>query len=201
MKRLPENVNKNLFKGDQLKVFNGTLKFFRKTGGGFLLVKGKAGTGKTYIVQRIIEQLLFQSYGRVCMLAPTGQAVKICRDSADYYNTNLSYATLHSAFGLIPKKDGDKLIFVKNSFASVLADRVDVLFIDEVSQLEDRLFFLLMDKVEDGMKVILIGDEHQVPPINHNNSIPFTKDGLEDFDIEATNPKRWLSYFFSINGG
>ncbi len=184
MKSEPKKIDKTLFKGDQLEVFEKVINFFKISGGGFLLIKGEAGTGKTYIVQRILEHLIYKGYGNVGMLAPTGQAVKVCKENSDFYSKHLGYATLHSAFSLIPKYKEDELIFVKRKNARGLATKVKALFVDEVSQIENSLFKMLVEKVAEGMKVVLIGDEHQIPPINSSVSIPFSNKGINDYSIE-----------------
>ena len=133
--------------------------------------------------------MLEQNYTDIAMIAPTGQAVKVLKDSADYDTSDITFSTIHSLFKLRPKKDREELYFIKSAGACP-ADDIKIFFADEVSQLEDNLFYYLLDEVDTGKKVILVGDGNQIPPVNYHYSIPFTEDGILDYDIQVAKLKK-----------
>ncbi len=179
---------KHTFKGDQEKVYKDIFKFLENDKG-FLLLEGKAGTGKTKLVSFLVQDMLEQNYTDIAMIAPTGQAVKVLKDSADYDTSDITFSTIHSLFKLRPKKDREELYFIKNAGACP-ADDIKIFFVDEVSQLEDNLFYYLLDEAKAGKKVILVGDGSQTPPVNYHYSIPFTEDGILDYDIQVAKLKK-----------
>jgi hypothetical protein len=185
-KRRIKKVNAANFLGDQENVFNSVMTFIRQKGPAMGLIQAPAGFGKTWLVGAIIEQLLCDRYGKIGVLAPTGQAVKVCKDNAPYSDVSVRYGTIHSAFAMRPKKDSDKLIFVQDKTKKVWANDCAILFVDEVSQLNDDLFFLLDDYVKlRGGKVVFSGDRFQIPPIGYTFSIPFTKKEASKYGIEV----------------
>ena len=183
-------VDISLFKGDQLKVFNRVdelvQKHINQGIGGLVLIQGRAGTGKTWCVQSIIEHIVGE-YGRsVAMLAPTGEAVKVCRDKASYTDRRVNYRTVHSAYNMRPVYKEDKIYFYPDKKKkSKPIDEDSVIFIDEASMLEDILFNLSVQDANKGKLIIFIGDEGQLAPINCSYAKPFVKEAQEQYNIEV----------------
>lgn len=177
---------KSIFLGNQEEVYNQIQDFLNKPGKGLGLIQGAAGFGKTYLVTLVISSLIKDNkYPNIGVLAPTGQAVKVCRDNASEYSSKVRYGTIHSAFAMKPDKQSEELTFIQDKNITPWATDQDILFVDEVSQLDDQLFFFLVDYLEvNDAKVILIGDKYQIPPINHKFSIPFMKKGVKEFDMQ-----------------
>ena len=174
------------FRGDQEKVYKSVMEFIDQPDGGMCLIEGIAGTGKTKVVSFVVQTLIQENRNQgVSLIAPTGQAVKVMRESADYDKDMVRFSTIHSLFKLIPKKESEELTFIKSP-GPCDADFTKIFFVDEASQLEDTLFFYLLDQVEEGdKKVIFIGDGGQTPPIKYNYSIPFTNSERDYYDIEV----------------
>ncbi|ASD52465.1 hypothetical protein [Flavobacterium phage FCV-1] len=93
-----------------------------------LFLTGKAGTGKTFVVKKVIKEL--SKSKRVAVVAPTGVAAN-----------NIGGATIHSTFNLdlFSVLTYDNCKFLKTSKRDVLK-KIDVLFIDEVSMLRVDMF-------------------------------------------------------------
>jgi ATP-dependent DNA helicase PIF1 len=138
---------------------------FRVLAGENIFLTGKAGTGKSTIVRKAISKL--QSQGRnIVALAPTGIAAN-----------NIGGQTLHSFFNLNPfgVLNYKECNFLKGEKRSLI-DRIDTIFIDEVSMLRPDLFDAInWTLLKNGCKsikeiqFILIGDLKQLPaPIDDN---------------------------------
>ncbi|MBQ2549958.1 MAG: AAA family ATPase [Bacteroidales bacterium] len=119
--------------------------------GADLFVYGKGGTGKSYLVRKMIEDA--QSRGlRVLIIAPTGKAAK------NIGGTTI-HRLLHASIGV---QDPDKV------YHSSVLDNADVIFLDEISMVRFDLFEALMRSIQaaEGKKqVIIVGDFYQLPPV------------------------------------
>lgn len=138
-----------------------------------LLVNGYAGTGKTTLVRSLVITL--DHFGQSCsLMAPTGRAAKVL---SSY--TGKPASTIHRK--IYRQKS------MKDGLGQFVLDRnltKDTLFIvDEASMISDQaqehnLFGsgkLLDDLIEyvyskEGCKLILIGDEAQLPPVGLDHS-------------------------------
>jgi hypothetical protein len=139
-------------------------------------ITGKAGTGKTTLLKRLVER----TQKSVVVVAPTGVAA-----------VNAGGATIHSMFGLpltcfIPSDDSVDLNIATNR-SRLLGERsrltrdklqvlrdMDMLIIDEVSMLRadvlDAIDMVLRHVRENRQtfgdaQLLLIGDVHQLPPV------------------------------------
>ena len=190
------NNKKMSFLGDQEKVYDEVVGFLQNKEYGIGLIKGAAGFGKTVLVGMVIEYLVKAEYGTIGMLAPTGQAVRVCRNSIGVNSTAIKYGTIHSAFAMFPKKDSEVLKFVQQKGRKIWAYDCDILIVDKVSQLEDKLFFYIQEYAEKkNTKIIFVGDKFQIPPIGQEYSIPFSKNEVKEYNIiefELTKPIRQL---------
>ncbi|MCH5224690.1 MAG: AAA family ATPase [Muribaculaceae bacterium] len=112
------------------------------------IITGDPGTGKTTTVRGLIR--LFQDEGkRVILTAPTGRSAKKMEMMAGE-----SAKTIHRLLGF----NRGKGYFNKKLEA-------DVLIIDEASLLEQVLFNHLLNALPDNIKIVLVGDVGQLPPI------------------------------------
>jgi hypothetical protein len=122
-----------------------------------LFVTGGAGTGKSTLIRYLRNKLT----SRIAVVAPTGVAA-----------LNAHGVTIHSLFRLPPKiiQRSD----VKEVHNRKLYRKMDLLIIDEVSMVRPDLLdgvdrFLRLNRDNDtpfgGVKVLLIGDLFQLPPV------------------------------------
>ncbi len=169
---------------DQKAAFKAIMDFLDHPEANTFVLKGYAGTGKTFLMQLLGKWLKEKEY-KFCMLASTGRAAAVLRGK-----TGFSTKTLHGELYHFSKVDGiDESMFVnerttKNSqmslqFATRIPDQEKILYIvDEASMLSgdftDTAFFatfgsgvLLNDffEVVRKNKVIFVGDPCQLPPV------------------------------------
>ncbi|NII81702.1 MULTISPECIES: ATP-dependent RecD-like DNA helicase [unclassified Pedobacter] len=148
-----------------------------------VFLTGKAGTGKTFVVKKAIEELRILGK-KVVALAPTGIAAN-----------NVGGQTIHSMFNLNPfgVTSFENCNFLKGEKRRML-DAIDVLLIDEISMLRpDILDGINWTLLKNGCaplstkQVIFIGDLKQLPsPLDDNTrSVLYqTYDGEEFFNAK-----------------
>lgn len=200
-KRLVSDPNISTLTAQQKLAFDSILNFIQDPTSSMYLLQGYAGTGKSFVISRLVEYILYhgvrpKSTGlvldndvlHVCMSAPTNKAVKVLYGMSEFTHPELSFSTIHSLLGLRPKIDIDgNQIFVQNTQIKTLPiESVDLLILDEVSMLQDELFELLLDYVEKGLKVLFVGDPAQIPPVNKLDCKPFLPDTQELYEIEKS---------------
>ena len=152
------------------------------------VLKGYAGTGKTFVVTKLVNEYLFNYRTRkVCMTAPTNKAVRILKGMAEYEHTNLEYMTVHSMLALKEQITADgKQIFVRDFKREPSVSKFDLVIVDEVSMLDDSLFAMLMDEMEMcAVRFLFVGDPCQIPPVNRMDCIPFDKSKQEELDMRV----------------
>jgi len=67
------------------------------------LLTGYSGTGKTFLVTKIIEEILFKNKGiKIAITAPTNKAVRVLKNLSSISETHsrVEFNTLHSLLGL-----------------------------------------------------------------------------------------------------
>lgn len=159
-----------------------------------LLITGKAGTGKSFVINRFIET----TRKKVVRVAPTGIAA-----------LNIGGQTIHSFFQLKPEFQEpttvlDELLKDQSRWYALRSNikKLDTLVIDEVSMCRVDLFDTI-DRICQmardsglpfgGLQLILLGDPYQLPPVVKEESI--RKKLKEDYGgVYFFNAPRVLSY-------
>ncbi len=148
-----------------------------------IFLTGNAGTGKS----TLLEYWRDQTKQKIAVLAPTGVAA-----------LNVKGQTIHSFFGFRPDITVQKIQrFYRNRGKKGLFKKLDTIVIDEISMVRADLldcidaFLKLHAKNHNlpfgGVKMIFIGDLHQLPPVVMNSE-------KEIFSSFYKTP-----YFFSAN--
>lgn len=125
--------------------------FFKKP---FSIITGGPGTGKTTIVQGILALChTFFPNQKVALCAPTGRAAKRLSELS-----NANAMTLHSLL---------KWDLESNTFQANEKDPItyDILIVDEFSMVDQWLFYNLVKAARNVSKILLIGDEDQLPSV------------------------------------
>ncbi len=132
-----------------------------------LVLEGQAGTGKTFLMNKIVEYLKKNGYP-FTLCAPTHKAKLVLETF-----TNTSAITLHSLLALSPDVEIFKLDYRQLKFKSNGKSKIplnSLLIIDEASMITDYLYRLLLDLCEDyNLKILFIGDSAQIQGVNNNN--------------------------------
>lgn len=132
-----------------------------------LFLTGSAGTGKSFTIKEIVRYLDSNNiiYG---LTALTGCAAVL-----------INGQTIHSFLGLGISRDLNTIIKNLEKFKKqlIIIKNLQTLIIDEISMMDNQLFELINnllkyikknDMAFGGIQVILVGDFHQLPPIEND---------------------------------
>ena len=133
-------------------------------GHGLLILTGGPGTGKTTTINAIIRY--FEGEGaEIRLAAPTGRAAKRMTEATGY-----EAQTTHRLLELsgMPEDDreGQPIHFERNAENPL---ETDVIIIDEMSMVDIHLIHSLLMAVTAGTRLILVGDENQLPSVGPGN--------------------------------
>lgn len=133
-------------------------------GHGLFILTGGPGTGKTTTINAIIR--FFEGEGSELRLAaPTGRAAKRMTEATGY-----EAQTIHRLLELngMPEEErqGQAVHFERNAENPLEAD---VIIIDEMSMVDIQLMHSLLLAVTTGTRLILVGDENQLPSVGPGN--------------------------------
>jgi len=172
---------------EQKEAFDLLERFMKDNGNGMFLLKGYAGTGKTYMITKFISAFMEKDmFNRVALTAPTNKAVSVLKEAAKGA-TNADFKTIYKLLGLKRKITNDgKEVFIQNNKYDVEIESYHLVVIDEVSMLDDALFKKIK-KHTGKVKIVFMGDPAQIPPVNKIDCIPFTepkKHKIQEFLLE-----------------
>lgn len=126
---------------------------------GVSIITGGPGTGKTTIIKGILN--LMTSLGQdVFLCAPTGRAAKRMSEMCNH-----EAKTIHRLLEVssdIENDDDYYVMFKKNENEPL---ECDVLIVDESSMIDIILMYHLLKAVNDGCRVVFVGDKDQLPSV------------------------------------
>lgn len=137
--------------------------------GKVLVVTGGPGTGKTTVINAII-QLFKHKRSKVLLAAPTGRAAKRMSETS-----GLEAKTIHRLLEFSPKENG----FARNENNPLACG---LLVIDEASMLDTMLLYHLLKAVPLGATLVFVGDINQLPSIGPGNVL---KDIMSSGTVEV----------------
>ena len=126
---------------------------------GVMVITGGPGTGKTTIINSIIEIFERQNL-KVLLAAPTGRAAKRMSEA-----TGNEAKTIHRLLEY-QFSDAGYLAFNKDKDNPLVAD---IIIIDEASMLDILLMNSFLDAVSFGTRLIFVGDVDQLPAVGAGN--------------------------------
>ncbi len=125
---------------------------------GVTVITGGPGTGKTTIIKCIAE--ILTGYGmRLEFCAPTGRAAKRLSQS-----TGSDAKTIHRMLGY--EMHGDRMQFKYNRNNTLPCD---VVIVDELSMVDVSVMYSLLSALENGTRLVLVGDKDQLPSVGAGN--------------------------------
>lgn len=125
-----------------------------------LVITGGPGTGKTTVINTIIQAM--ELVGRnVVLTAPTGRAAKRMSEV-----TGRDAKTLHRLLETGFSGDDENQTFLRNDTNPIEAQ---VIIVDEVSMVDILLFNALLRAIAPGTTLILVGDSDQLPSVGPGN--------------------------------
>lgn len=146
-----------------------------------LVINGYAGTGKTSVVGAVVKSLA--DVGKsIVLLAPTGRAAKVASGMA-----GLKASTIHkrifrgnsadpsnASYFLAPNQNRDTIFFVDE--ASLIGDSADFSH-SLLAQLARHIYSA------PGCRMVLIGDEAQLPPVGQERAMAMNPDRLRSLGL------------------
>ena len=130
----------------------------------FLIITGGPGTGKTTIMRGIIElyrmmnKLNYEKLSeKIALLAPTGRAAKRMTEA-----TLVRASTIHRFL----KWQKESNTFQVNEYNK---SKVEFIILDETSMVDTYLMASLLKGISANCKIVLVGDDHQLPSVGPGN--------------------------------
>lgn len=165
------------------------------------VLKGYAGTGKTYCIQRVIKSLqqCFQwdsGYSmkpiKVAMCAPTHKARNVLEIASVNAGLSVHIATLHSLCHLMPgdyDENGKQGMKINPYSSEPHYQDFDLVVVDESSMIgEEALLFMPYMQTP----TIFMGDPAQLPPVSDNDEQQESPIfSMPSIDIELTQVQRY----------
>jgi exodeoxyribonuclease V alpha subunit len=134
-----------------------------------VVISGKAGTGKTTISKALLK--IFQrggySIGACALSAKAAQRIKEA--------TGFPASTIHRMLGAQGLNE--------YSYNHDNPLPYDIILVDECSMINAKLFFDLLLAIKPSAKIIMCGDNRQLPPIGFGNIYSDLLEKKEDFNI------------------
>lgn len=134
------------------------------------LLTGHAGSGKTYLMQRLTKNMLANKR-RVILSAPTHKAVTVlARKLKEAKIQGVTCRTIQSVLSLKPKPQTDRLVFQRDRGAEPVT--ADVVVVDECSMVDEDLLRHIKRHLPNAF-VLFVGDPAQLPPVGEAESQTF----------------------------
>jgi len=184
-------VDISTLNGDQKKSFDELKDFiYDKNDDSIYVLKGWAGTGKTYCVSFLVRYVLDVIYPnknwyKIAVTGPTNKSVRVIKKTTGIKNPRVTFQTIHKLLGLTERitSDGQQEFVNQGDFEPQIK-KTKLLIIDEVSMLNDDLFHEIL-RYRSDIKIICMGDPAQIPPVGKPDCIPFMDELLEMYGIKT----------------
>ena len=151
---------------------------------------GAGGTGKTFITKYIISHCKYSNSVIKCT-SSTHKACRVFSQALDGKDVD----TIQSTFGLrldLRLEDFDPANPQFNPMAKPKLENIKLLLVDEASMLPSKLVTFICNECKKlEIKIIFIGDNYQLAPVNEKKSIAFDRcfeiNQLKEIVRQATN--------------
>lgn len=146
IKELSQNENDGIISTTQEEAVQNALNYK------ISIITGGPGTGKTYTINKIVEELEKRHFS-YCLLAPTGKAADRMGEM-----TGKETYTIHRKLGL-----------TISDYKEPIPINEDYIIIDEFSMIDLKLAAILFTNISDNTNVIIVGDVNQLPSVGIGN--------------------------------
>lgn len=146
--------------------------------GEYFTLTGKAGTGKTTLIQEVIREIAKDNpYQRFVVSALAHKAVQVIYGKTKKSSKFVSASTVASLLGMKLDQETGKFKQVEGGKVNIKPG--SILFVDEASMLNEQNIECLMDAaIRTDSKVIFLGDPGQLPPIRTGDLVKYGTDSL-----------------------
>lgn len=157
---------------------------------GWKVLKGYAGTGKTFLVAKLAQKWATENRNiNFQITAPTHKALRVLKSKLPGIPSD-KFSTIHSFLELEPhiSSNGDQVFKRKNfkgGHSTPKASFCQLLVVDEASMVNKELLGHIRQSLQ-GKNVLFVGDPFQIPPVNETLSKTFNAGDV----LELTEPVR-----------
>lgn len=151
----------------------------------YVLLNGSPGTGKSYLISKILESVVNSGSidpEKIWLTAPTHKAVAVLKKFFNEYCTTAkdeipeeNICTVCNCLGLVVENNfstGSTNIKKVNKFND--ESRYKLIIIDECSMIGRDLYEIITNNTGDAT-ILFVGDEFQLPPVKEGSSIVFDR--------------------------
>jgi len=141
----------------------------------FFSLSGSAGTGKTFVTSKLVEEFLKSNY-KVLLTTPTHKSLSVAKYMINSNNIHINAKTLQSYLDLKLKEDylhGTKSFKRdKTQDMNDFEKDLDILIVDESSMVSNELLKFIEENLKQKKlkTVLFIGDQYQLPPIDEGQN-------------------------------
>jgi hypothetical protein len=164
---------------EQFSIYNKLTDFINSNDNELLLI-GYAGTGKTTLVAKFINDMInTKKCKKIAIVAPTHQAVNIAKsklfsNSTEKIKKQVEITTIHSLLFYRQYVDTTGNKYFAKGKSEPDFSKYNLVIIDECSMLSNQIINDI-DKYKKLTKILYVGDPAQLPPVNHSESKIFNK--------------------------
>lgn len=131
---------------------------------GVSVVTGGPGTGKTTTINALIK-VFEMSQVNIMLGAPTGRAAKRITEASGYTAQTI-HRMLELTGGSTDEEGFSSYQFGRNASNPL---ETDVIIIDEMSMVDNMIFYNLLKAIMPGTRLVLVGDANQLPSVGPGN--------------------------------
>ncbi|EBS4516410.1 hypothetical protein DQT32_03135 [Salmonella enterica subsp. enterica serovar Braenderup] len=141
------------------------------------VIIGNAGTGKSTLVSKIIENI-YQGYN-IAVTSPTHKANSVLRKmllNVGVTKEDALISTIHSFLGLKLQYEKNRQVLKHDPRSPNSTAMVDVLFVDECSMISEEMYTHILNQMHRVRRaIIFIGDDCQLPPVEAEGTLGETR--------------------------
>ena len=143
------------------------------------ILSGYAGTGKTFLLKRVVESLGLEVGKEAVFVAPTGKAASVLVKNGTPAGTIHSLIYVRDDDDFEVNEDGEVVRKTRLSFIKKekIGESIRLIVVDESSMVDN---LILRDLLSYKVKCLFCGDNAQLPPVNGSNIL------LEQPDYQLT---------------